>query len=249
MTTRPHLIRAELRKLTSTRMPWVFLMGIAVIAALTGVAVVWGTDADGSKGFISTAADQRSLMAFAANAMMGAALFGAVAVAREYGHSTVVPTFLATPRRARAVLAQFVAVMIGGAVLSLVGAALTVGAIALALPTTDYGFMVPAGGVVAVLAASSFAGAAGALLGAGLGCLVRNTGGAVAVTVLLLFIAPPLIVQLASDAASWIPQTLATVISGVTHEVGLPAAMLALALWAFVPALAGLVAVQRRDVV
>ena len=47
----------------------------------------------------------------------------------------------------------------------------------------------------------------------------------------------------------WVPQTLATVSSGVTFEVGRPAAMVALALWAAVPAVAGLLAVQRRDVV
>lgn len=142
--------------------------------------------------------------------------------------------------------AQLVAVLLGGAVLGLVGAALTV---ALTLPTTDYGFMVPAGGVVAVLAASSFAGGMGAVLGADIGYLVRNTGGAVTGTVLLLIIAPPLIVQLARGAASWIPYTLANVLSAVTHETGRPLAVLALVLWAFVPALAGLVAVQRRDVV
>jgi hypothetical protein len=249
MTTWLRLIRAELRKLTSTRMPGAFVLVLVAIATLTGVAVVWGTDADGSKTFVSTAGDQRSLMAFAANAMMGAALFGAMAVAREYGHNTVVPTFLATPRRYRAVLAQLVAVMVGGAVLGLLGAALTVTTVALTLPTTDYGFMVSAGGVFAVLAASSFTGAAGAVLGAGIGCLVRNTGGAVTGTVLLLIIAPPLIVQLASGAASWIPYTLANVLSGVTHEVGRPMAILGLALWAAVPALAGLLAVQRRDVV
>jgi hypothetical protein len=140
-------------------------------------------------------------------------------------------------------------VLIGGGVLGLLGAALTVAAVALTLPTTEYAFMVSTGGVVTILAASSFAGAMGAVLGAGIGCLVRNTGGAVVGAVLALIIAPPLIVQLTSGAASWVPQTLANVLSGVTHEVGWPAAMLALALWAFVPALAGLVAVQRRDVV
>lgn len=249
MTTWLRLVRAELRKLTSTRMPFAFVLVLVAIATLTGIAVVWGTDMDGSKAFISTAEDQRSLMAFAANAMMGAGLFGAIAVAREYGHNTVVPTFLATPRRARAVVAQLVAVLIGGGVLGLLGAALTVGAVAVTLPTTEYGFLVPAGGVVAVLAASAFAGAMGAVLGAGIGCLVRNTGGAVTGAVLALIIAPPLIVQMASSAASWVPQTLANVLAGVGHEVGRPAAMLVLALWALVPALAGLVAVQRRDVV
>jgi ABC-2 type transport system permease protein len=243
------LVRGELRKLTTTKLPWGFLAVLAVIAGIDAAVVVFGTDMDGSKGFIATAADQQSLMAFAFNAMLGTALFGAIAVAREYGHNTVVPTFLTTPRRARAVLAQFTAVLIGGGVLGLVGEALIIGGVALALPSTEYGFMVSAGDVSQLLAASTFAGAIGAILGAGLGTLIRNLGGAVTVVMMTLFVIPPLTVQLISDAASWIPPALGTVISGVGTDVSLWAALAALLGYALVPAAAGLLAVQRRDVV
>ena len=100
-----------------------------------------------------------------------------------------------------------------------------------------------------VLAASAFAGATGAALGAGIGALVRNTGGAVTGAVLALVIAPPLVVQLARDSASWVPNALNNVVSGVSDEVGVPAALAALVAWAAVPALAGLISVERRDVV
>ncbi len=243
------LLRAELRKLTSTKMPWAFLIALVVIAAINATAVIFGTDMDGSKAFISTADDQQSLMAFAANALMGATLFGAIAVAREYGYGTVVPTFLASPRRHRAVLAQLSAVAVVGAVLGLIGAALTIVAVAVSLPTTDYGFLVSGGVAVRLLATAAYCGAAGAVLGAGIGSVVRNTGGAVTVAVFVLIIAPPLIVQLASGTGSWMPQTLANVLSGVTSEVSVPAAVGAIALWALVPAVIGLVAVQRRDIV
>jgi hypothetical protein len=247
--TWPRLVGAELRKLASTRMPWAFLGVLVAISAINAAVVIFGTDMDGSKGFIATADDQRSLMAFAANAMLGASLFGAIASAREYGHGTVIPTFLAEPHRDRAVLAQLAAVAVGGGALSLVGAGLTVGAVAAALPMTDYSFLVSAQGVASVLAASTFAGAAGAVLGAGIGMLVRNTGGAVTAVVLVLFILPPLAVQLISEAVSWIPNTLAGVLSGVGDEVGVMAALGAIVLWALIPAAIGLVAVQRRDVV
>ena len=115
------LVRAELRKLTTTKLPWGFLAVLVVIAGLNGAVVIWGTDMDGSKTFISTAADQQSLMAFAANAMIGTGLFGAIAVAREFGHNTVVPMFLTSPRRYRAVLAQLTAIMLVGGLLGLVG--------------------------------------------------------------------------------------------------------------------------------
>ena len=96
------LVRAEIRKLTTTKLPWGFLAVLVIIAGIDAAVVVFGTDMDGSKAFIATAADQQSLMAFAFNAMLGTGLFGAIAVAREYGHNTVVPTFLMSPRRSRA---------------------------------------------------------------------------------------------------------------------------------------------------
>jgi ABC-2 type transport system permease protein len=243
------LVRSELRKLTTTKMPWAFLAVAVVFSAINAIAVVFGTDMDGSKAFIATAADQQSLMAFASNAMMIAGLFGAIAVAREYGHHTVVPTFLAVPRRHRAVLAQLTAVCVGGGLFGLVGAALTVGAVALSLPMTDYGFLVPAADVVQVLAAATVAGAAGAVLGAGIGSFVRNTGGAVTGAFLMLIVAPPLLVQLVNDAASWVPGTLTAVLSGVGTEVGVPAALAALVAWALVPAAIGIIVVEKRDVI
>lgn len=247
--TMSRLIRSEFRKLTSTKMPLAFLGVLLVIAAINAVAVISGTDMDGSKAFISTEADQQSLMAFAANGFMLAGLFGAIAVAREYGHHTVVPTFLASPRRHRAVGAQLAAVGVGGGILSMAGTALTMVAVALALPTTDYGFLVSVAHVAQILSAATFAGAAGAVLGAGIGAIVRNVGGAVTGTVLALIIAPPLIVQLANDTASWMPSVLANVLAGVGTDVNTAAAVAALAAWSLVPAAIGLVAVVRRDVV
>jgi hypothetical protein len=103
--------------------------------------------------------------------------------------------------------------------------------------------------MIRLLAASSFAGAAGALLGAGIGALVRNTGGAVTGAVLMLVIAPPLVVQIAGGAANWIPPTLANVVSGVSNEMTVLVAIVALLLWAAVPATIGLVSTVKRDVV
>jgi ABC-type transport system involved in multi-copper enzyme maturation permease subunit len=247
------LVRGEIRKLTSTKMPLGFLVVLVVIAGIDAAVVAFGTEMDGSKAFIATAADQKSLMAFAANAMLGTALFGAIAVAREYGHGTVVPTFLMSPRRPQAVLAQLTAVLVAGAVLGVVGEAMIIGGVALALPSTEYGFMVGAGDLTQLFAASMLAGAVGAVLGAGLGAVIRNLGGAVTTAVLVLFVLPPLAVQLVNDSVDWIPSTLFAVISGVNTEVGtevgLWAALVAVTAWALVPAAAGLMAVERRDVV
>jgi ABC-2 type transport system permease protein len=242
------LIRGEIRKITTTKLPWGFLGVLLLVAGLDAAVVAFGTDMDGSKAFIATAADQQSLMAFAFNAMMGTSLFGAIAVAREYGHHTVVPTFLTSPQRSRAVLAQLAAVLMAGAALALAGQALVITGVALALPSTKYAFLVSTGDVIQLLAASGLAGAIGAVLGAGLGALIRNIGGAVTTSVIVLFFVPPLLVQLFSGAGTWIPPTLFAVLSGVSTDVSWWAALLAVTAWALVPAAAGLVAVRRRDV-
>jgi len=244
-----NLVRSEFRKLTTTRMPLAFLAVLTVLAALNGVAVAVGTDMDGSKTFISTAADQQSLMAFAANALMIAGLFGAIAAARQFGHNTVISTYLSEPRRSRAVSAQFIAIGLGGAILGLIGTSLTVAAVAASLPFTTHGFMVSASDVTRIIGAASLAGASGAILGAGIGTVVRNTGGAVTGTVVVLVIAPPVIVQLANGAAPWIPNAIANVTSGVADGTSVPGAVVGLALWALVPALIALWTVQRQDVV
>lgn len=249
MSTRTNLLRSEFRKLTTTRMPLGFLLVLVALAVLNGVAVVLGTDMDGSKTFISTADDQQSLMAFAANALMITGLFGAIAAAREYTHLTIIASYLAEPRRSRALQAQFSAIAIAGAVIGVVGAGLTVVAVAVTLPTTDFPFLVAAGGVTQVLLASAWAGAMGAVLGAAIGNVVRNTGGAVTGAVLVLVIAPPLIVQLSSGTNEWLPAALANTVSGITDQITVVAAVGAMLLWAVVPALVATEVVRRRDVV
>lgn len=241
-------VRAELLKLTTTKMPWAFLLVLLVMGGINAATVAFGTDMDGSKAFVSTAADQQSLIAFAVNATMIAGLFGAIAAAREYAHQTVIPTFLGDPQRRRAVVAQLIAIAIGGAVVGAVGAGITTLAVVVTLPTTEYGFLVSVLDVLRVVGASAFAGAAGAVLGAGIGIVVRNVGGAVTGAVLVLIVAPPMLVQLVNSTASWIPASLALDLSGVEAEVAAPAAAAALLAWALVPAVIGALAVRRRDV-
>ena len=67
------LIRSEFRKLTSTKMP-LALLGVLILFAIINAFIV---------------------IAFASNGFILAALFGAIAVTREDGNHTVIPTFLA----------------------------------------------------------------------------------------------------------------------------------------------------------
>ena len=93
------------------------------------------------------------------------------------------------------------------------------------------------------------AGACGAVLGGAIGTVVRNPGGAVTAAVVVLVITPPLIIQLAPDSAPWVPSALSNVVSGVSDDTSVAAAVGALVLWAVAPALAALQSVRKRDVV
>lgn len=64
-----------------------------------------------------------------------------------------------------------------------------------------------------------------------------------------MLILPPLAVQMASETATWVPNTLANVLSGVDNATGIGAAVAAAGIWDLVPAVIGLVTVTRRDVV
>ena len=87
------------------------------------------------------------------------------------------------------------------------------------------------------------------MIGAGIGAVVRNTGGAVTSAVVLLLILPPLAVQMVNESLSWIPSTVADVLSGISDTTTVGAAAVGLVVWAAVPALVGLIAVSRRDVI
>jgi ABC-2 type transport system permease protein len=139
-------------------------------------------------------------------------------------------------------------VLVAGAMLALVGQALVIGGVALALPSTDYASWSRLAALCACWQHRCSRELSVPSSAPGLGAVIRNIGGAVTTAVLVLFVIPPLAVQLISGTASWILPALFAVITGVSTEVSLWAALLSVAAWALIPAAAGLVAVQRRDV-
>jgi len=243
------LLKAEGRKLATTRLLWGFLAALVLFSIIVAVAVVLGSATDDAVGFVDTSQAQRSLLAFGTNAMIFGGLFGATAVAREYTHGTIVPTSLLSPVRYRVQLAQLVAVLLAGGLLGATGGGLTIGAGAASLPMVDQHLLLTGGAVARLVAVAGLAGATGAVLGAGFGSLLRNTGGAVTAVVLLLLVGPPLVGQLLVNVAPWVPSTLIGVLAGVADGHAIIVALLALLAWGVLPAALGVAAVERRDVI
>ncbi len=113
-----NLVRAELLKIRTTRMWWGLLIGAVVFAALAASisAAVAGSAQAGAPGqnpaMTFQLDDPAMLRSIYSQGFSGAYLFamilGIVGMTGEYRHQTITPTFLATPRRGRVVLAKIV---------------------------------------------------------------------------------------------------------------------------------------------
>jgi hypothetical protein len=262
------LLRSELIKLTSTRM----IIVLAIVAAATGVA---GSGIYGALGMLVdseqgpspfSTTDFVSAIYAGSNQMarIVAIIAGAMAMGNEYRHKTLATSYLAVPRRIDLVLGK--AVITFGYGLFLV------------LAATVLGFLT---GLVFILAHHGSTGldtAAGwqalafniitvglwAMIGYGLGILIRNMIASVLIAVGFAYIVEPLL-NLIFTFKNWtVPSNLMP--SGATKAaLGSPdlnglgatggaatwpalAGVLVLIGWAVIPAAIGCLATIRRDV-
>ena len=178
------LVHAELLKLWTTRTARIVL---ALAAAGTAALTVAVLALAGRPGQPALGDDALRQLVAAPNGplTLAALLLGILGMAGEFRHGTATPTFLVTPRRGRVVAAKLAASALAGLVLALVAAAVV---LAIALP------WLPAKAVDVPVAdprlATRVAGLAAAVslhavLGTGLGAVLRNQFAAVVAGLLL----------------------------------------------------------------
>jgi ABC-type transport system involved in multi-copper enzyme maturation permease subunit len=264
--------RSELRKFFSTRMWWVLLL-IAVaylggMAALMVIALFMGGDqvATGSTTVV-VAGPEFTLAIYTLGVSLGyifPAIVGALSVSGEYRHQTITPTLLAEPRRPLVLAAKIVAAIPVGA---LFGVAITIGCTALAAVA----FLIvgqPTGLSEAhtwvVLARSALALTVWAIVGVGLGALIKNQVAAI-VTLLAFtqFVEPllrmlPFLTDRAMPVLAYLPGAAGDAISGqsfyaamgagVSDALSVPAGLGVLVAYGLVLTALGYVLTFRRDV-
>lgn len=237
-----HLIRAEWFKLRSTRTALVLaliLLALTVLIVLVSTLVPEVRSIDDARAALTGAPTDLFVI-----------ILALVATTGEYRHGTITSTLLATPDRARGLLAKALAAVLAG---------LAFGVIAW-LVVLAIGVPILAGRDVPLPGASRLAGlmardllAAGLLgvIAVGLGALIAHQAAAILVTFLGLFIALPLLGAAAGVVEDFSPLGAA---SALTDEFGrgdAPPAWaggLVLAIWALLALAAGMLATQRRDV-
>ncbi|MGO4457125.1 ABC transporter permease [Streptomyces sp. M-16] len=189
---------AEWIKMRSLRSTWwtialtaLFVIGCATVAALADHdnIVAAGPGAQESRGFLPfDAFPPGAYMTL----MLVAGSLGAVTIVSEYGSGLIRTTTVAVPARHSVVLAKAVVV---AAVWTAVGTAVSLGAFLVSQAVLDgrhAGVSLTHPGVARAMAASALLAPACALVGLGLGALIRHTPGSLVATLFTLVMLPPL---------------------------------------------------------
>jgi ABC-2 type transport system permease protein len=244
-----HVISAELFKLRTTR-TFLVMFGIALALVLVpAVLIVSLVD------FASESDLPYEILVFILGPPLRAfaLILGVLAITNEFRHGTITPALLVVPNRIRFVLGKFVAVLLMGLALGLVGTALMVIPGLAISAARDFDFGEGAG---SLLLGGTIATGLNAALGLAVGAIVRNQVGAIVGVLVYGFMLEDLI-GLIPGIRDFLPEyglggvSQAIALSDVNSDTDLlgqlPASLL-LALYVAVFLAAGLVLMRRRDV-
>ncbi len=248
------LVRAEWTKLFTTKVWLGLLLGSVVL--VTGFAILFTSFAGNPESGIPPVGSslyEELALSTGANANILFLILGIIGMTQEYRHRTATPTFLTTPRRGRVVVAKLLAYAAAAAVFAVVVMAVNYGVVAIhagargAAPALDAENL-------AVLGRSALALVIYAVIGVGIGALLKNQVGAIVGGLVYLFVVEQVIRSIPATAGAykWMPggalEALTATFEGPELLEGWQGALLLLG-YGLVAALLGTVLAVRRDVV
>jgi hypothetical protein len=245
--TFPRVVRAEWGKLWALRSTWIVFAVVAVLAV--GLAAAIGATAKGpaDPGGAFLAVDVLSIV-------LG--VFGILMVTGEYGSGLVRATFAVVPRRWPVLWAKALALTAATAPLMLVACLGSVLADNALLPAAQrFGLDDP--GVLRATFGAAAAPVGLALLGLGIGALLRHTAAAITVYVLSMLVLPALLRAVltegdGADVVRYVPVAAAQALYAMPDDNPFqmldpgPAALV-LTAWAVGALTAGSLVLRRRD--
>jgi ABC-2 type transport system permease protein len=242
------VIRSEFRKLASVRSPWLLLAAgpLIVVAGITGLIQ--------SGGNVHDPATASRALAHVGLAALFTLLFGIMAVAGEYRHGTITDTFLSFPPRGRVIAAKLASYGLVGAAAGLVSSVVAIGVTAAWWAAEGGSFHLGAGGTWLTLGGGLAANVAFAVIGVGVGALIRSLVAAMAAALAWIALVEGIAGQIAGPGlARWLPfyasEALGrTNLSAASHLLPQWAGGLVLAGYAAAFAAAAVVTTLRRDV-
>ena len=222
-------LRAEYRKLVTTRTWWVLLASMAAymvfIAAVMAFALTLDPQSTDVTTDMPTGLDDRTvaITIYTLAASLGFVfplMVGVLSVTGEFRHRTITPTLLAEPNRTRLIAAKLLASVPLGLLFGVVGAASTTGAGAIVLALTDHPTLLADGQVLGVVARTALALTVWCVLGVGLGCVLTNQVLAIVAVLAFTQFVEPLArllfgqVEALSSVGSYLPGAAGEAISG-----------------------------------
>jgi hypothetical protein len=205
------LVRAEWTKLFTTRV-WIgLLLGACAMAGgfaalFTAVAGQSGRNGPGLPS-VGTSAYEQAAFAVSTNATVLMLILGIIGMTQEYRHRTATPTFLVSPRRGRVVVAKLVAYALAAVPFGLLVVAVDVLVVEIyagargAAPSLTGDNLRVLGGAWAALVIY-------AVIGVGVGALLRNQVGAIVGALVYLFVVEGIVIRAIpaiAGAFKWLP--------------------------------------------
>jgi len=241
-------LRAELVKLHTTRAPWLVAASLIAFAAI-GPLLNLLIDTPRRATMLTDATAQLDLLTLTPITLF-ATVIGALIATSDHRHGTIVPTLLVVPSRHRSLLAKAIVTAAIAVVLSL--AALTVLGLLTAalLAAQDATWLIPTVWLPLHALRSTVPIVTMALVGLGIGELVRNQTIAVAGPLVVSTVVTPMVTALAPAASWYLPAGLDAVLQsgGTTAPFGRLMAATLLVAYAATLVTGATVVTARRDI-
>jgi ABC-2 type transport system permease protein len=208
------VITAELRKLRSVRPPWTMLAG-ALLLVVGGVSGILLNRADAA-----TPDGIRRAVAHVGLVSLFSLVLGITAVAGEYRHRTITDAYLATPRRARVVLGKLVVYTGAGLAYGVAAAGVAVVTVVIGLALKGDPIVLSNMDIWWTLGGCVVWNAVFAAIGVGVGALITNLMGAVAVALAWLALVEGVVAQLVTGLEGWLPFAAGSALGGLPGRGG-----------------------------
>ena len=253
--------RAETTKQFTTSMWWILAIVLVAYVGFTAaiLGLVLGGAASGSLPGDAPPLPEEGLSAalYSVATAVGYVfplLIGTLVVTAEFRHQTLTPTFLATPKRGRVLIAKLAVGALLGILFAVIGIVASVGPSAAFLASFGLDTDLTSVETWAMFGRMLLAFILWALIGVGIGALVRNQVGAIVGGLVYLFVVEPVIRQIPATAGAykWMPggalEALTATFQG-PELLGVWQGGLLLLGYGLVAAFLGTVLAVRRDVV
>lgn len=183
------LVRAELAKLSTTRLfLWLGLLIVALSGFVTTITVL-STD----ELSLASLSQQRSIAQFAAVGAIIALIVGIVQSSGEYTHGTIAHTFLVSPVRPKVVAAKLIAGAIVGVLVAGFAELVTWSIAAAWISGRSVPFRLDSHEILVTYLGILGAGALAAVVGVGLGAVLRRQTAAIVIALIWLLVGEPVL--------------------------------------------------------